>query len=107
MGVPALVSDQCGAAEVLREQREAVVFGRKSAGMVLVSMLAPLPNGFQLQYPVTDFITAQGIRLEGRGVTPDFETDDPKFPRAGVEDPSITRAVAVMHRYKTRDGASR
>ena len=51
----------------------AKVFGETSAGQVLPALSARLPNGDVLYYAFADFLTAKGIRLEGRGVIPDVE----------------------------------
>lgn len=57
----------------LREQRGAVLIGTRTAGAVLASVFAPLSGGFRMQYPVSDYVTAKGIRLEGNPVQPDVE----------------------------------
>ncbi|MBX3119442.1 MAG: PDZ domain-containing protein [Fimbriimonadaceae bacterium] len=66
-------------AMALREFRGAPVIGSKSAGAVLVSMIAELPNGWQVQFPFMDYISARGVRLEGNGVVPDSEARTPRF----------------------------
>lgn len=91
------------AAEALRETLSVPIVGEKSAGKVLVSVLAPLPHGYQLQYPITDYISAKGIRLEGAGVTPDLEAKDPRVSRPGVDDEPIDKAVAILHRAQLRN----
>lgn len=72
-------------AAALKEVKGSKVIGAKSAGAVLASMILPLEtSGFWIQFPVTDYITIGGARLEGNGVSPDFlakpvvwgETDD-------------------------------
>ncbi len=60
-------------AAALKEDAGAVLVGTKSAGAVLTSLLATLPEDFGLQYPVTDFITGKGVRLEGNPLQPDAE----------------------------------
>jgi len=80
-------------AAALRENLKAPLIGTKSAGAVLVSIFAPLPEGFQLQFPTSDYITAQGMRLEGHPLIPDVEVAP--SPR-GQPDLTITRAVAAL-----------
>lgn len=60
-------------AAALKENREAVVIGTRSAGAVLASVFRTLPEGFSLQYPVSDYVTVKGARLEGNPVQPDHE----------------------------------
>ena len=52
--------------------------------MVLVSVMGTLPYGYQIQYPLMDFLTSKGVRLEGTGVSPDITATDPRFVRPGV-----------------------
>ncbi|MBI1757580.1 MAG: PDZ domain-containing protein [Fimbriimonas ginsengisoli] len=89
------------AAQALREELDAPVIGEKSAGMVLVSMIAPLPHDFQIQYPVTDYVSAQGVRLEGKGVVPDLQAQDARVQRSDLADIPLEKAVALLHRYQT------
>lgn len=55
----------------MQESGRARVFGATSYGGVLPSVFYRLPNGDVLQHAISDFISAQGTRLEGRGVVPD------------------------------------
>lgn len=64
----------------LRDAGGARVFGQKSIGMVLASVISSLDplgtpkdkqTGFQVIVPIQDYITAKGLRLEGHGVKPD------------------------------------
>ncbi|MDX2132134.1 MAG: S41 family peptidase [Planctomycetota bacterium] len=61
----------------LRDLRGAVLVGRTSAGALLVSRYLPLPHGFVVQVPVSDYITRGGERPEGVGVKPDIEVERP------------------------------
>ena len=47
------------------------VFGQQSMGQALPALFARLPNGDVLIHAYADFVTADGTRLEGRGVIPD------------------------------------
>jgi len=60
-------------ATALRDYAQIAIFGTRSAGMVLFSDPAPLPGGYLLAFPYSDYWTAKGERLEGRPVTPDVE----------------------------------
>jgi carboxyl-terminal processing protease len=68
----ASASEICAAA--LREQRSAPLIGAKTAGAVLASVYGRLPHGFEIQYPVSDYVTAKGMRLEANPLAPDAET---------------------------------
>lgn len=51
--------------------KRARVFGQTSMGQALPSLFDRLPNGDVLIHAYADFVTADGTRLEGRGVVPD------------------------------------
>ena len=80
-------------AAALRENLKTPIIGTKSAGAVLVSIFAPLPEGFQLQFPTSDYITGQGMRLEAHPLVPDVEVTP--TPR-GQPDPAIAKALAAL-----------
>lgn len=88
------------AAAALKDHRGATVIGSKTAGAVLASMMLPLRDGggFWMQFPVTDYVTIKGLRLEGNGLKPDFEED---MPRYGEEDKAISKALALLHEAST------
>jgi carboxyl-terminal processing protease len=47
------------------------VFGQQTMGQALPALFDRLPNGDVLIHAYGDFVTADGTRLEGRGVIPD------------------------------------
>lgn len=83
------------AAQALKETRGAVVVGAKSAGAVLVSVIEPISDGFMLQYPLFDYVSAGGVRLEGHGVIPDILAKTPIIPDI-KNDPSIQAAAKAL-----------
>jgi carboxyl-terminal processing protease len=92
------------AAAALREISGAKVIGTRSAGAVLVSVMAPLPHNYQLQYPVTDYVTLNGLRLEGNGVVPDVEATDPRVLRPGVKDEPVEKALGLLTQVRSDSG---
>jgi hypothetical protein len=60
-------------ASALRENREAVIVGTPTAGAVLVSVYDRLPHGFRIQYPISDYVSIRGVRLEGNPLVPDIQ----------------------------------
>jgi len=58
-------------AQGLKDAGRARVFGRRSAGAVLASMVEKLPNGDGFQYPTARFEFPSGTVVEGAGVVPD------------------------------------
>lgn len=82
-------------AAAMREQLTAKIYGRKSAGAVLASVIIPLQDEskFWVQFPVTDYITINGKRLEGNGVVPDAESKPRVF---GQPDQALEMAVVEL-----------
>lgn len=80
-------------AAALKEHKNCPIIGTKSAGAVLVSIMSPLPGGFSLQYPLMDYVTYKGIRLEGNPIVPDAEAPNPKFKE---QDVAIEKALALF-----------
>jgi carboxyl-terminal processing protease len=83
------------AAAALREIKGAKLIGQRSAGAVLASMMMPLRDagGFWMQFPVTDYVTIKGLRIEGAGVEPDIIAGTPRF---GQDDEALSRALALI-----------
>ncbi len=70
------------------------VFGQRSMGAVLPSLMDELPNGDILQHAFADFVvTASGERLEGRGVVPDEEITITRAHLLAGRDPALEAAV--------------
>lgn len=80
-------------AAALKEQRGAKIVGSQSAGAVLASTMRVLSSGFLLQYPLMDYVTIKGVRLEGNGLVPDVATATPKF---GQEDAGVKEAIRLL-----------
>jgi carboxyl-terminal processing protease len=92
------------AAAAFREVLGAPVIGEKSAGAVLASMMVPVGSGFSLLYPVFDYVTIKGDRLEGLGVAPDAQAPTPAYVPKGMKDPGVENALAVLAKSGTKDG---
>lgn len=87
----ASASEICAAA--LHEIAGAPLIGARTAGAVLASVYGRLPHGFELQYPITDYVTVKGIRLEGNPLKPDYETG--VIP-AAERDEAVEKAIEVL-----------
>jgi carboxyl-terminal processing protease len=51
--------------------KRARIFGSRTAGAALPSMVEVLPNGDLFQYAVANYVSESGRELEGAGVQPD------------------------------------
>lgn len=70
------------------------VFGETTMGQALPASFTRLPNGDTLLHAVADFVTADGTRLEGRGVVPDEPVVVDAAALAGGRDPVLAAALA-------------
>ncbi|MCS7078682.1 MAG: S41 family peptidase [Chloracidobacterium sp.] len=59
-------------AAAIQDTQRGLVIGRRTSGAVLASIQEALPDGGKLQISIRDYRTVRGVRLEGRGVTPDI-----------------------------------
>ncbi len=57
----------------LQHVRGARLFGQRTGGMALPSVIEILPNGDKMQFAIADLLAPDGQRIEGRGVQPDVE----------------------------------
>ncbi len=89
----ASASEICAAA--LKETGDAKIIGTRSAGAVLSSVFRKLVEGFSIQYPVSDYVTIKGVRLEANPIKPDVEVTAVK--KDNEPDPVIAKAVEVLH----------
>ena len=79
----------------LQEARRAVVVGEQTAGAVLISQDTRLPDGGRLSLSRSNFVTASGVRLEKRGVTPDLSPPAPESDDPG-QDLALDLAIAAL-----------
>ena len=57
----------------LKDIHRARIFGTRTAGAALPSVVSRLPNGDGFQYAIANYISQGGEPLEGIGVIPDEE----------------------------------
>jgi carboxyl-terminal processing protease len=69
------------------------VFGQTSMGQALPALFDKLPNGDTLIHAYGDFVTADGTRLEGRGVVPDEEVPLTRQDLLAGRDATLERAL--------------
>jgi carboxyl-terminal processing protease len=77
----------------LKDLKLARVFGTKTPGAALPSMVEKLPNGDLFQFAVANYISAGGKPLEGVGVTPDVETPLTRAALLEGRDPAVEAAA--------------
>jgi carboxyl-terminal processing protease len=76
------------------------VFGQTSMGQALPALFDRLPNGDVLIHAYGDFVTADGTRLEGRGVIPDESVPLTRADLLRGDDKTLQAALAWIDRAK-------
>ena len=66
----------------LQEFKRATIIGERTAASMLSITSHRIGEGWILWVPAIDYLTGQGVRLDGRGVVPDIETSSEEAPRA-------------------------
>lgn len=74
------------------------VFGQTSMGQALPALFDRLPNGDVLIHAYGDFVTADGTRLEGRGVVPDETVPLRREDLLAGRDRTLDAALAWVER---------
>lgn len=76
------------------------VFGQTSMGQALPALFDRLPDGDVLIHATGDFVTADGTRLEGRGVIPDEIVPIRREDLLGGHDAPMEAALAWIDRMR-------
>jgi carboxyl-terminal processing protease len=77
------------------------VFGQPSMGQALPALFDRMPNGDVLIHAYGDFVTAEGTRLEGRGVIPDEVVPLVREDLLAGRDRTLDAALAWIDRPRT------
>ena len=80
-------------ADGLQKTGRAKVFGQRTTGFALPSVIEKLPNGDAIQYVHADYVNSQGERLEGTGVVPDYEVVPSREELLKGKDPVLEAAI--------------
>lgn len=88
----------------LKDLGRARLFGTRTAGAALPSVIEKLPNGDGFQYVLGDYVTAGGERLEGKGVAPDQEVPTTRKALLEGQDPVLEEALRWIRKENRRSG---
>ena len=77
----------------LQDLKRARIFGSRTAGAALPSVIERLPNGDAFQYAIANYVSTGGEVLEGKGVTPDVEVRPKRESLLQGKDDVLDRAV--------------
>jgi carboxyl-terminal processing protease len=77
----------------MRDMDRARLFGTRTAGAVLPAHFMKLPNGDFFYYPIADYFSQSGARLEGIGVRPDVRAPHDRAALLEGRDVAMEKAV--------------
>ena len=69
----------------LQDIKRATIIGERTAAAMLWSTHHNVGEGWILSVPTVDYLTKQGVRLDGRGVIPDIETSSKEAPQVALD----------------------
>jgi carboxyl-terminal processing protease len=84
----------------LKDLQRARIFGSRTAGAALPSIIERLPNGDGFQYAIANYISQGGKPLEGIGVIPDEEVKPTRRQLLAGKDPALDAAIDWIHKQK-------
>jgi len=108
LGPLAILVDGCSAstAEILaaglKDAKRARIFGTRTAGAALPSIIERLPNGDGFQYAIANYISQGGKPLEEIGVIPDEEVRPTRRQLLAGQDPALDAAVEWIRNQKKK-----
>jgi carboxyl-terminal processing protease len=86
----------------LKDVKRARIFGARTAGAALPSVIERLPNGDGFQYAIANYISQGGKPLEGIGVIPDEEIHQTRRQLLDGDDAVLDSALAWIEKTATR-----
>ena len=86
----------------MQDLKLARIFGTKTPGAALPSMVERLPNGDCFQFAMANYISTGGKPLEGIGVVPDVETPLTRAALLEGRDPALDAAADWIRSQKTK-----
>jgi carboxyl-terminal processing protease len=84
----------------LKDLKRATIFGTKTMGAALPSIIERLPNKDGFQYAIANYISVGGKPLEGHGVVPDVEVPLTRKVLLAGSDPVLDAAVNWIQKQK-------
>lgn len=105
----AVLVDECSisSAEILagglQDLKLARIFGSRTAGLALPSIVVRLPNGDGFQYAMANYHSVSGKSLEMNGVTPDESIALSRELLLVDPDPTLSSALKWVHQQQKSD----
>ena len=87
----------------LKDNKRAIIVGKKSFGKGLVQEINNLPDGSALHITIQKYLTPNGTDIHKKGITPDYEVDFTEQNAKDKVDPQLEKACEILqkqvHKY--------
>ena len=80
----------------LKDNKRAIIVGKKSFGKGLVQEINKLPDGSALHITIQKYLTPKGTDIHKKGITPDYVVDLTEDDIKAKKDPQLTKACEVL-----------
>lgn len=80
----------------LKDNKRAIIVGKKSFGKGLVQEINKLPDGSALHITIQKYLTPNGIDIHKKGITPDYVVDLTEEDIKNNKDPQLEKACEVL-----------
>jgi carboxyl-terminal processing protease len=80
----------------LKDNKRAIIVGKKSFGKGLVQEINKLPDGSALHITIQKYLTPNGIDIHKKGITPDYIVDLTEEDIKNNKDPQLEKACEIL-----------
>ncbi|MBE7708516.1 MAG: S41 family peptidase [Cyanobacteria bacterium SIG27] len=80
----------------LKDNKRAIIVGKKSFGKGLVQEINKLPDGSALHITIQKYLTPNGTDIHKKGITPDYVVDLTEEDVKANRDPQLAKACEVL-----------
>ena len=80
----------------LKDNKRAVIVGKKSFGKGLVQEINRLPGGSAMHITIQKYLTPSGVDINKKGIKPDFEVDLTEEDVKKERDPQLAKAIEIL-----------
>jgi len=83
-------------AGALKDNKRALIVGKKSFGKGLVQEINKLPDGSALHITIQKYLTPNGTDIHKKGITPDYEVEIKEADVKANKDPQLAKACELL-----------
>jgi len=83
----------------LKDNKRAIIVGKKSFGKGLVQEINKLPDGSALHITIQKYLTPSGTDIHKKGIEPDYTVDITEEDIKNKKDPQLEKACEILQKY--------